>query len=401
MKNLRSLPLRNLTHAKCRTLLLTILTALLAFCLSGGCLMIASMTDGMSSLEARLGADVIVVPSSAKSKVNVDQILLNGTTGYFYMPRDRFEQIAQTEGVAAASPQLFLCSLKADCCAAAIQIIGFDSETDFIVQPWLRSRYSGALSAYEVVAGCEIGAEVGQSIKIYGKSCKVVARLDKTGTGFDTAIYTTNDNIRMMMADAQALGINQKLTDDPDTVVSAVYIRVQDGYTPEQVANNINVHVRKVEAVQTRSMLSGVSDSLVAMTKVFRNLMLLVCVLCVVILFIAFGMMTGERRNEFALLRMLGYSRKRLMAVVMEESLIVSLMGAGLGVMVGGAVVCLFSQAIAAQLSLPFMVPSAGVTVLIGIISLLATHVTCAAASVWSARRLSRTDTGILMREGH
>ena len=129
--------------------------------------------------------------------------------------------------------------------------------------------------------------------------------------------------------------------------------------------------------------------------------MLLVCVLCVVILFIAFGMMTGERRNEFALLRMLGYSRKRLMAVVMEESLIVSLMGAGSGVIVGGVIVCLFSQVIAAQLSLPFMVPSARGTMLIGLASLLATLATGTAASVWSARRLSRTDTGILMREGH
>ena len=129
--------------------------------------------------------------------------------------------------------------------------------------------------------------------------------------------------------------------------------------------------------------------------------MILVCVLCVVILFIAFGMMTGERRNEFALLRMLGYSRRGLMSVVMGESLIVSLFGAGLGVMTGGAVVCLFSQAIAAQLSLPFMVPYAGVTALIGLASLLATLATGTAASVWSARRLSRTDTGILMREGH
>ena len=129
--------------------------------------------------------------------------------------------------------------------------------------------------------------------------------------------------------------------------------------------------------------------------------MILVCVLCVVILFIAFGMMTGERRSEFALLRMLGYSRRGLMSVVMGESLIVSLFGAGLGVMIGGAVVCLFSQAIAARLSLPFMVPSARGTMLIGLASLLATLATGTAASVWSARRLSRTDTGILMREGH
>ena len=115
----------------------------------------------------------------------------------------------------AASPQLFLSSLKADCCSAAVQIIGIDQDTDFTIQPWLSTRFDGRLGEYEVVVGCEIGAGVGETIRIYGKSCRVMARLDKTGTGFDTAIYTTLDNLRLMMADAQAMGITQKLTDAP------------------------------------------------------------------------------------------------------------------------------------------------------------------------------------------
>ena len=93
MKSIRSLPLRNLSHRMGRTVLLTVLVAVLALCVSGGALLITSLTGGMNSLEARLGADIIVVPSSAKSKMNVNEILLNGTTGYFYMPRERYEQI--------------------------------------------------------------------------------------------------------------------------------------------------------------------------------------------------------------------------------------------------------------------------------------------------------------------
>ena len=401
MKNLRSLPMRNLRYHKRRTLLLVILVALLSFCVSGGSLMIASLTDGMVSLEARLGADIIVVPSSAKSKMNVNEILLNGTTGYFYMSDDRYEQIRQIEGIEAVSPQLFLCSLKADCCAAAIQIIGFDPDTDFMIQPWLSNRYTGRLNAYEIVVGCEIGADVGQSIKIYGKNYKVVARLDQTGTGFDTAVYTTNDNIRMMMADAQELGINQKLTEDPERVVSAVYIRVKDGYTPEQVADDINVHVRKVEAVQTKGMLTGVSDSLGAMTGTFRGIIILIIVLSMLILFVSFGMVIGERKSEFALLRMLGYSRRKLMRVIMNEAVIVSTAGACLGTALGILIVSLFANAIAARLSLPFMVPDAVHTALMAIMALIATLAAGIIAAVWSAYRSSRTDTGILMREGH
>ena len=184
-------------------------------------------------------------------------------------------------------------------------------------------------------------------------------------------------------------------------MVSAVYVRVKEGYTAEQVAGQINVHVRKVEAVETRSMLSGIADSLTALAGTARWLILLVGVLCAAILALAFSLMTGERRSEFALLRMLGYSRRGLMGLVLRESLTVSLLGAVLGIAAGVSGVCLFSGAIADQLSLPLMTPDAGRIGLICAATLAVTLIAGVAASMGSARRLSRTDTGILMREGH
>ena len=62
-------------------------------------------------------ADIIVVPSSAKSKVNLDNLFLQGTTGYYYMDRSVLERVAARDDVERVSAQVFMASLRADCCS--------------------------------------------------------------------------------------------------------------------------------------------------------------------------------------------------------------------------------------------------------------------------------------------
>ena len=49
---------------------LTLLTAFLALAVFGGSVVVLSLRSGLNSLEARLGADIILVPSEAQSKVS-------------------------------------------------------------------------------------------------------------------------------------------------------------------------------------------------------------------------------------------------------------------------------------------------------------------------------------------
>ncbi len=102
MTTIRSLPLKNLRRKPARTWALLALVCFLAFSVFGGSLVVFSLQSGLNSLEARLGADVIVVPTSAKSKVNLDDMLLQGTTGYFYMDYAILEQVSAVEGVEKA-----------------------------------------------------------------------------------------------------------------------------------------------------------------------------------------------------------------------------------------------------------------------------------------------------------
>ena len=394
------LPIKNLLRKPGRTVALTLLTAFLALSVFGGSVVVRSLASGLDSLQARLGADIIVLPGSARSKVDFQELLLQGTAGAFYMSADSLDGILEVEGVEHAAPQTFLASLKADCCAVKVQVIGIDPEADFTVRPWIAQSYSRDLGDMDLAVGCRVTANVGESLKIYDQNCHVVAKLAETGTGLDTAVYCNMETMRKLLVAAELKGVSHKITSDDAEVISAVYVKVADGCDPETVAARINAHVRKVQAVRARSMFTGAADSLAGISRTVALLAGAVGVLAFVILLIAFAMMAGERRREFAVLRLLGTSRRGLSRLILAETALFSLAGGLLGVGVAALVVFPFTALIESRLQLPYLTPDGGTVLLLAAATVVVTVIVGALASAWAARRLSRTDPGTTLREG-
>lgn len=393
------LPVYNLRHFPVRTAALLLLVALLAMSLFCGSIVITSLQNGLDSLNARLGADIICIPATARSKVNTDNLLLTGTTGYFYMKSGYLDTLAKIDGVEQISAQLFLASMRADCCSVAIQVIGIDQQTDFTVQPWIAQSYGTALGDCELAVGSRVTSGVGESIRIYGVNCPVVARLASTGTAMDTAVYCSMDTLRALLEAARDLGHNLQIDGDPEDVISAVYIRVSPDTTVEAVTNDINLHVRKVEAVSTRTMLSGISDSLDGVSGTVSLLIAAVWVLVFVVLILAFAMLAHERKKEFAVLRVMGMSRRMLAGTALVETMILSAAGGVLGAGMGALVVFPFSTLIETRLGLPYLTPDAAQIALYALLSLAAVLLIGPLSSAWAVFRLSHVDTGLILRE--
>lgn len=398
--NAFSLPEKNLLRKPGRTAALMLLTAFLALSVFGGTVVVSSLQRGLGSLESRLGADIIVLPSSAQSKVSFEKLLLQGTTGAFYMDASALDSVLEVEGVEAAAPQTFLASLKADCCSVKIQVIGMDPQTDFVVQPWIAQSLSRELGEMEVAVGCKVESDVGEIIRIYDERCRVAARLAPTGTGLDTAVYCDMATMRQLLRAAEAKGVTHKLTSDSGDMISAVYVKVKDGYDVDRVNNLLNGHVRKASAVRTRSMLTQVADGLAGVSRTVALLIAAVWALSLIILFIAFAMMVHERRREFAVLRLLGTSRRMLSRMVLWEAALCSLLGAALGLGLAAALVFPFTTLIEMNLGLPYLAPSVGLVLRYAALSLAVTVAAGALASAWAAWKLSRTDPGATLREG-
>lgn len=396
-----SLMIRNVTRRPGRTTSLVLLTAFLAISLFCGTIVVSSLRRGLNSMENRLGADIIVVPAEAESKASMKNLLLQGTIGTFYMDASALEKVRETEGVGKASAQIFLSSMKADCCSVKVQVIGFDPENDFVVQPWIAESLNHPLGDMEVVVGCRVETDVGNSFRIYDNSCRVAAKLASTGTGLDTAVYCNMNTIHRLLQAAEEKGITHKIDSGNDAeVVSAVYVKVLPGTDPGLVNNRLNGHVRKATAIRTAGMMTEVADSLSGVSRTVAVLICAVWVLSLIILFIVFSMMVNERRRELAVYRLLGMNRKMLSGMILKEAALCSFTGALCGTVLGAVMVFPFTTLIETSLKLPYLTPDPGTIVLYACIAMAVTVLVGCAAGSRTAHRLSKVDPGTTLREG-
>lgn len=398
MKLTKSLPFKNIAGKPVRSAVLIILTALLSFGLFAGSITVSGLRTGLSSLENRLGADIMVVPYSATTKSNFDNIVLQGSMGYFYMDSSYFDKVAEREGISQISAQLYLATASAGCCAVPVQIIGFDPETDFTVTPWIKRTYGGTLGDLDIVIGNDLNAFVGDDIIFYGVTCHVAAKLDKTGTDIDTAVYTNKNTIVKLIGSSLEKNMNEFKDIDPDRVVSCILINVADGYSAEEVVNDINLHVKKVKAIRTTEMIAGISDSLSGISDITGVLMAGIWILVAVILALAFYMSVNERKKEFAVLRVMGASRGKLAANVMAESVIMGIIGGMIGIALGFAVIFPFNTLIEEALGLPFLMPNAGVIILYVVMAFVISILAGTISAAFSAVKISRIDTALILR---
>ena len=397
--NMAHLPFANLRYRMGSTVGLVILVALLAFVAYGGALVVSSMQSGLTSLESRLGADIIVAPMTAKSKVDLEEVLVEGVPGSFYMDAAFVDRIAALDGVEKVSPQYYLATVKAGCCSMPVQVVGFDPDTDFTVQPWIARTYGDELGCDDVVVGCNITGAPGATIRLYGVECTIVSKLEETGTSLDNAVYATNDTLRDLMGGSTRQGIPVLADRDPGEVVSTIQVKVANGHSVEAVADDINLHVRGAWAERTRVMTSGVSDGVAGTSRLVGVLMVVMWLLAAALLVVVFTMVGRGRTREFAVLRILGASRRALSRVVLVESVAVSVIGAFGGILLALLLVIALNPSIESLLGLPFLMPDFAMLVGFASIVFVVTVIAGPVAAAFSVLRLSKVDAGQILRE--
>lgn len=399
MRSINSLPIKNLVRKPARSLALIFISAFLALSAFGGTVMVMSLSNGINSLSARLGADIIVTPYAATSQVSYDSVIIQGKPGQFYMDSKYYEEIkTEIEGIDKITAQFYLASAKASCCSSRLQIIGFDPATDFSIQPWVEKSYSDKLGLYDAVVGNDVTPNTDMTVEIYGKTLHVQAVLDKTGTELDSALYVDIDTMKELIRAHNEKNPNQEKTIDPDNVVSSVLIKVADGYDIDEVAGDINLHVRQVKAIRTQNMISGVSESLSGVSATISLLMVVVWILSAVILAIVFTMNINERKKEFAVLRVLGASRVKLAGLVFREAALYGFLGSLLGAGMTVLITALFTPAIENMIGLPFLLPPVPVMLIAGALTVVLTIAAGAVTAASSAVKISKIDTGLILR---
>ncbi|MBQ4238684.1 MAG: ABC transporter permease [Ruminococcus sp.] len=399
MKSFRSLPFVNLIKKPARSIALLILSAFLAVSAFGGSLAVMSLRNGIDSLESRLGSDIIVVPYEAATQGSYESVILQGNPGAFYMSNSVIGEISEEiEGIEKLSAQYFLVSAKAGCCSVKVQIIGFDPETDFSVTPWIERSYGKELSDGDVIVGAMVEVSTGDDIKLFDQKVNVVGQLERTGTELDTAIYCNVNTVKQLMQAAQVKQLVDYNGSDPDKVISSVLIKVRGDYDIDDVTSDINLHVRGIKAIRAKSMISSVSDSLSGVSSAIGVLIAVIWVLSLIIMAIAFSMINNERKKEFAVLRVLGASRGMLSKIVFKEALMLTFAGGVCGILLALLVGVLFFDSLTSSIGVPFLLPSVGTMAVVGAVTVAATMLAGALTAAISARKVSKQDTGVILR---
>lgn len=392
--------LKDIKRKPLRAFFMMLLSLLFSLSVFAGAYTVSSLQKGLSSYQYRLGADIIVIPNSAKGHGSVDDILLQGITGNYYMSGKEVEKIRAISGIEAVTTQFFLTSAKASCCSSKVQIIGFDPETDFSVQPWISESYSAKIADGDIVAGSSISVNESRTVTFYGQEYRIAAQLAETGTGLDSAVYVNMNTMRQMAQNASRLLETSPFNGvDINSAVSAVLIKVADGYSINDVCDDINIHITKVQASSAKSMVSGISQGLSGVSRMVGILAGAVWVLAFIIMIVVQLMLSNERKKEFALFRVMGASRKMLFWIIGAQSLIISIAGAVLGIAVSAVLLLSMSGSLQNMLQLPFLRPKASGTVLMALGAFLIAVCAGFITAFISARRITKSETGLLLRE--
>ncbi len=389
--------LSNLKRRPFRTAAMVILVSVLSFALFSGSLISLSLKNGTDGLSKRLGADILVVPKGYDSKT--ENIILRGEPSTFYMEKASAEKISAVRGVRAVSPQLFIASLNADCCSGTIQIIGFDEKTDFTVEPWIKSKLGENLSDNELVVGAGIAGEVGKKLHFFGRDYVVAAKMDETGTGFDTSVFMNLAAAERAAGDYAAKSGAKK---PPAGSVSSLTVSVADGNSVSDVADNISgvLDKNKTSLIVSQRILSNIAGNLRSTIYLVTALIVLLWVLSVLVLGVVFSVLLNERKREFGMMRTMGATRKKLSHLVLLESGFISLLGGGIGIVLGALLILPFQVLIQRVISMPYLQPSAGQFAVIITASLILSFIAGPFSSLALVLKISLGDAYTVIRDG-
>jgi putative ABC transport system permease protein len=395
------LSLENLKARPVRTACLTVTAAILAFTLFGGSVIALNLRQGLTAMTRRFGADLMVVPEGAAGKAQ--SILLRGAANYFYFDAAIAGKVAQTEGIARASPQFFLTSLAEACCDARVQLIAYDPETDFVIQPWMAEKYRRTVEDGQVVAGSRITIRADGAIRLLGHYYPVAARLSTSASGLDTSIFMTMNTMRNLIGRARAEGYDFLADQEREMsrgAVSAVLAKTSPSAPPARLAQTIARENSGVDVVVSQRVFSGIAETLAGLTAYIHLFSVILWVLTLIVLAAVFSGSVHERKKEFAVLRILGATRKKLAAMVLGESALAGFAGGAAGIVLASLAVFPFGTLISERLELPYLDAPIIRVILLALGSLLLSALAGPLASLYSALRISRAETYFTMREG-
>ncbi|MDO5688954.1 MAG: FtsX-like permease family protein [Tissierellia bacterium] len=365
MKNIwKDLAWLNTIRSSARSIGIVVLIFFLAFSLYFISYLTAGMNNGIRSMEDKLGADIIVLPMEVDEN-EYQGALINGEPSHFMMDDRVINAVNGVQGVQKCSPQVFVATISASCCAFPVQVIGIDFETDFSVTSWLQDDVELPLQRDQILVGRNIVAQTGAYLPFFDHKFFVAGSFSETGMGFDNSVFMGIEDARMIAAKAPYYSFENQ--EEQENMISSVMVKVDKDFDARVVARDIDQVIKEFNAKTevTRAMFTDIARQMTQYKDLFILLLALLWGLGLVVLMVVFQLMIRGRRREWIALRILGATKKQLSRLIITESLILGAIGALTGTVFALIVQTLFNTTIQQRINLPFLEPNREIVLLL------------------------------------
>ena len=299
-----------------------------------------TVTQGLALSRERLGADAILMPKYSNAKG--DDLLFTAMPENIYMPIEVVEQAKQLDGIAAMCPQFYCQTLALGCCdpGEEARIVGYDSDSDFILKPYLDEGAQNGINDSELIVGhnYEDDELVGFNYMILGRVFKVVSMLQPTGTGMDSTFFMDIKTAQDMCLESEVLRENWTKR-DPHDYISVIMIKFEEGVDPNAFVRQVEESGMEAKVLLTGETISSLQSQLEVTMKVMFVLWLASLLIAVLSLIGRFNALAKERKKEIGLLRAIGLKKGQVFGLIIGETCTMALMGGLLGSTI--ALVCM------------------------------------------------------------
>ncbi|MGN8945975.1 ABC transporter permease [Bariatricus sp. HCP28S3_E4] len=392
---------KNLQAKKFRTGFMIFFVILMSATVFFSTILINNLKLGIKNTTERMGADMIVVPK--KGTENVRESLFAGTPCTVFFNRAWEDAVRNIDGVERVSAQMYVATLSASCCDIPVQIIAFDPETDFVIQPWLQEQKKVNLKKGEVLIGYNVKAEVGQTMKFYETYFDVAGKLEKTGMGYDSSVFMTFDTL-YELKDSEIAQKNLP-TENLEQCASMLMVDLEDGITAVE-RSEIRIAIKEAHATDEEmyactgdELMNGISSQVKKLSGYGSILTYISLISTALALISIFVLTINERKYEFGVLYALGAKKSQMTNLILSEALIISTIGGIMGIVIAYALVATFKNVISVKLDVPYLDISMSQVIPVAVICIIIALITGIIAAVCSAYRISKDEVYRLLRE--
>ena len=390
--------IRNIRKRPYRSFCLMLAAVIGSYALFVGLALKASLNNGIGRMQERMGADIMIVPES--SEIKARNILLTGEPEFFYMDASVAKAVADIEGVECATSQFYFTSLSSDCCSARVQLIAFDPDTDFVINPWIDERVTSDVAGGSVIIGSEVTPLSNGKVKFYGSEYSVAGKLGETATGLDHSVFMTRDTMHEILNDARDKGYQFLNPEDDSSWVSTVLIRVNGDADITEVEKEIYKNAEGIKFIETDKLISDVTVKLGSVENIINVTLTVLLVFSFLTMILFFSVIFHERKKEFAVLRILGTSSRRICLFSLAEGITIGAAGGIAGLVLGMLTVFPFNHYIENSLDVPYLMPSVLAVILYGLAGVMVTTIFGSVSSFLSTLSLAHAETYYTMRAG-